>query len=187
MVAAENPRLAAAWRNVRRRFPDLSPGHLSHPAAALAVEAGRGSHQVLDVARAELGLDGIVQQDRHGQPLDLTGAGRGNLRAQRSADAGEHGDASGEDRARLDVRRRVSLARRGAQQPRRPHLRERHRAARWRLHGHRRVWIDIAAEWGRRDYWPFVERVRCPMLAIEAEHSAMPPGLAVMTNGISQP
>ena len=40
LVAAENPRLAAAWRNVRRRFPDLSPGHLSHPAAALAVEAG---------------------------------------------------------------------------------------------------------------------------------------------------
>jgi pimeloyl-ACP methyl ester carboxylesterase len=35
---------------------------------------------------------------------------------------------------------------------------------------------EIANEWGRRDYWPFVERVRCPMLAIEAEHSAMPPG-----------
>jgi pimeloyl-ACP methyl ester carboxylesterase len=35
---------------------------------------------------------------------------------------------------------------------------------------------DIAGEWGRRDYWPMVERVRCPLLAIEAEHSAMPPG-----------
>jgi pimeloyl-ACP methyl ester carboxylesterase len=35
---------------------------------------------------------------------------------------------------------------------------------------------EIANEWGRRDYWPFVEKVRCPMLAIEAEHSAMPPG-----------
>jgi len=35
---------------------------------------------------------------------------------------------------------------------------------------------DIAAEWGRRDYWPMVERVRCPLLAIEAEHTAMPPG-----------
>jgi pimeloyl-ACP methyl ester carboxylesterase len=35
---------------------------------------------------------------------------------------------------------------------------------------------DIAAEWGRRDYWPMVEKVRCPLLAIEAEHSAMPPG-----------
>ena len=34
----------------------------------------------------------------------------------------------------------------------------------------------IAAEWGERDYWPLVERVRCPVLAIEPEHSAMPPG-----------
>lgn len=34
----------------------------------------------------------------------------------------------------------------------------------------------IANEWGERDYWPFVEEVRCPMLAIEAEHTAMPPG-----------
>lgn len=34
----------------------------------------------------------------------------------------------------------------------------------------------IAAEWGERDYWPFVERVGCPLLAIEAGHSAMPPG-----------
>lgn len=35
---------------------------------------------------------------------------------------------------------------------------------------------DIAAEWGERDFWPLVERVRCPLLAIEPEHSAMPPG-----------
>ena len=35
---------------------------------------------------------------------------------------------------------------------------------------------DIAAEWGRRDYWAQVDRVRCPLLAIEAGHSAMPPG-----------
>lgn len=40
LIAAENPRLAAAWRNPRRRFVDLSPGHLNYPAAALAVEAG---------------------------------------------------------------------------------------------------------------------------------------------------
>ncbi|SDD83696.1 Pimeloyl-ACP methyl ester carboxylesterase [Actinokineospora iranica] len=36
--------------------------------------------------------------------------------------------------------------------------------------------LEIAAEWGRRDYWEFVERVRCPVLAIEAEHTVMPPG-----------
>ncbi|MQA11367.1 MAG: alpha/beta fold hydrolase [Pseudonocardiaceae bacterium] len=35
---------------------------------------------------------------------------------------------------------------------------------------------EIAAEWGRRDYWSFVDKVRCPLLVIEPEHSAMPPG-----------
>lgn len=40
LIAAENPRLDASWRNARRRFPDLSPSHLTYPAASLAVEAG---------------------------------------------------------------------------------------------------------------------------------------------------
>ncbi len=35
---------------------------------------------------------------------------------------------------------------------------------------------EIAGEWGERDFWPFVERVACPLLAIEAEHTAMPEG-----------
>jgi pimeloyl-ACP methyl ester carboxylesterase len=35
---------------------------------------------------------------------------------------------------------------------------------------------EIAAEWGRRDYWSFVDNVKCPLLAIEGEHTAMPPG-----------
>lgn len=39
-LAAENPRLAASWRDSKRQFPDVTPGHLSYPAAALAVEAG---------------------------------------------------------------------------------------------------------------------------------------------------
>ena len=34
----------------------------------------------------------------------------------------------------------------------------------------------MAGEWGEREYWSLVEQVRCPLLAIEAEHSAMPPG-----------
>jgi len=34
----------------------------------------------------------------------------------------------------------------------------------------------IAAEWGEREYWSYVEKVRCPMLVLEAEHSAMPSG-----------
>lgn len=40
LIAAEKPRVGARWRNARRRFPDLPPGHLSHPAASVAVEAG---------------------------------------------------------------------------------------------------------------------------------------------------
>jgi tetratricopeptide (TPR) repeat protein len=40
VIAAENPRLGASWRNARRRFPDLSPAHLTYPAASLAVESG---------------------------------------------------------------------------------------------------------------------------------------------------
>ncbi len=40
LIAVERPRVAAGWRNPRRRFPDLPPGHLGFPAAALAVEAG---------------------------------------------------------------------------------------------------------------------------------------------------
>jgi len=35
---------------------------------------------------------------------------------------------------------------------------------------------EIAAEWGRREYWSSVAAVRCPMLVIEAEHTLMPPG-----------
>ncbi|MGW5050532.1 alpha/beta fold hydrolase [Actinokineospora sp. NPDC004072] len=34
----------------------------------------------------------------------------------------------------------------------------------------------VAAEWGRREYWSWVDAVRCPLLVIEAEHSAMPAG-----------
>jgi hypothetical protein len=40
LIAAEKPKLAVSWRNARRKFPDISPGHLNHPAASLVVEAG---------------------------------------------------------------------------------------------------------------------------------------------------
>jgi tetratricopeptide (TPR) repeat protein len=40
LIAADNPKLGTAWRNARRRFPDVPPGHLSLPAISLAVEAG---------------------------------------------------------------------------------------------------------------------------------------------------
>jgi tetratricopeptide (TPR) repeat protein len=40
LLAAGNPKLAAAIRNPRGRFPDVPPGHLSYQAAAVAVESG---------------------------------------------------------------------------------------------------------------------------------------------------
>lgn len=46
----------------------------------------------------------------------------------------------------------------------------------WRLHGHPRIWIEIAAEWGTRDYWSQWTAVRAPALLIEAGDSVTPPG-----------
>jgi pimeloyl-ACP methyl ester carboxylesterase len=46
----------------------------------------------------------------------------------------------------------------------------------WRLHGHVERWIQIAAEWGTRDYWGQWRAVRVPVLLIEAGVSVTPPG-----------
>lgn len=35
---------------------------------------------------------------------------------------------------------------------------------------------EIAAEWGRREYWGLVEAVKCPLLVVEAGVTLMPPG-----------
>ena len=40
LVAQRNPQLAAPWRTSKRKFPDVGPGHLNYPTAALAVDAG---------------------------------------------------------------------------------------------------------------------------------------------------
>jgi tetratricopeptide (TPR) repeat protein len=40
LIAAEKPRVAAKWSDARPRFPDVSPSHLSYPAAARAVASG---------------------------------------------------------------------------------------------------------------------------------------------------
>ena len=37
-------------------------------------------------------------------------------------------------------------------------------------------WIEIAAEWGTRDYWQQWRSVRAPALLIEAGDSVAPPG-----------
>lgn len=46
----------------------------------------------------------------------------------------------------------------------------------WRLHGHPGIWIEIAAEWGTRDYWHQWGQVRVPALLLEAGNSVTPPG-----------
>ncbi|MGB3486076.1 MAG: alpha/beta hydrolase [Mycobacterium sp.] len=46
----------------------------------------------------------------------------------------------------------------------------------WRLHGRVDQWLQIASEWGRRDYWAQWCAVRAPVLLIEAENSVAPPG-----------
>ncbi|HEX7322359.1 MAG TPA: alpha/beta hydrolase [Mycobacterium sp.] len=46
----------------------------------------------------------------------------------------------------------------------------------WRLHGDPSRWIEIAAEWGTRDYWAQWRAVRSPALLIEAGNSVTPVG-----------
>jgi pimeloyl-ACP methyl ester carboxylesterase len=46
----------------------------------------------------------------------------------------------------------------------------------WRLHGRPASWIDIAAEWGLRDFWEQWRAVTAPVLLIEAGDSVIPPG-----------
>ena len=52
----------------------------------------------------------------------------------------------------------------------------------WRLHGHTRIWIDIAAEWGTRDYWAQWQDARVPTLLIEAGNSVTPQGQMLQMN-----
>jgi pimeloyl-ACP methyl ester carboxylesterase len=46
----------------------------------------------------------------------------------------------------------------------------------WRLHGDPERWVQIAAEWGTRDYWSQWQSVRAPALLIEAGNGVTPPG-----------
>jgi tetratricopeptide (TPR) repeat protein len=55
-IATERPRQAAAWKDPHVRFSDLPPGHLSYPAAAVAVQAG----VMKTVERDEFQLSGAV-------------------------------------------------------------------------------------------------------------------------------
>ncbi|MEI6253445.1 MAG: alpha/beta hydrolase [Mycobacteriaceae bacterium] len=46
----------------------------------------------------------------------------------------------------------------------------------WRLHGKPAKWIDIAAEWGTRNFWQQWRSVLAPVLLIEAGDTVTPPG-----------
>jgi len=46
----------------------------------------------------------------------------------------------------------------------------------WRLHGEAGKWVQIAAEWGTRDYWAQWRAVRAPALLIEAGGGVTPAG-----------
>ncbi|MEZ0340744.1 alpha/beta fold hydrolase [Mycobacterium sp. pV006] len=45
----------------------------------------------------------------------------------------------------------------------------------WRLHGEPDRWIEIAAQWGERDYWTQWQAVRAPALLLEAANTVAPP------------
>lgn len=67
VIAAENPALAAPWREARPRFTDLPPGHLAYPAAALAVTAGvitPGEQNAFELSRPVSGAEAIAAVDR---------------------------------------------------------------------------------------------------------------------------
>lgn len=46
----------------------------------------------------------------------------------------------------------------------------------WRLHGDTHKWIEIAAQWGERDYWAQWQAVGVPVLLLEAGDSVAPAG-----------
>ncbi len=66
LIAKRQPQLAAAWRNPRRTFPDVPPGHLSYPAAALSVEAGvmtPGPDGSFQLTRPVVGAEAVTAVD----------------------------------------------------------------------------------------------------------------------------
>lgn len=56
----------------------------------------------------------------------------------------------------------------------------------WRLHGHIERWVEIAAQWGTRDYWEQWRAVAAPTLLIEAGNSVAPPGQMVRMQEVGQ-
>ena len=83
LIAKRQPQLAAPGATPRRKFPDVPPGHLSYPAAALAVEAGvmtaaaDGSFQLtrpVTGTEAVAAVDKLARTRRPPGPMNLTTA-----------------------------------------------------------------------------------------------------------------
>jgi hypothetical protein len=67
LIAAENPRVAAGWRNAKPRFPDVSPGHLNYPDAAVAIGSGvmkPGENGAFELTRLVSGTEAVAAIDR---------------------------------------------------------------------------------------------------------------------------
>jgi tetratricopeptide (TPR) repeat protein len=67
LIAAEKPRIAARWSDARPRFPDVSPSHLSYPAAARAVASGvmtTGDGGAFQLTRPVTGLETLTTVSR---------------------------------------------------------------------------------------------------------------------------
>lgn len=63
LIAAENPRIAAPWRNAKPRFPDLSQGHLNYADAAVAVGSGvlqPGENGAFELTRPVSGAEAVA-------------------------------------------------------------------------------------------------------------------------------
>jgi len=67
IIARRRPALAEAWRNPSYKFTDLVPGHLSYPAAALAVTAGVMpvlENRTFQLTRVVTGAEAVAAIDR---------------------------------------------------------------------------------------------------------------------------
>jgi hypothetical protein len=75
IIARDNPSAAETWRSASYKFTDLVPGHLSYPAAALAVRAGVMpvlEDQTFQLTRVVTGAEAVAAVDRLRQLAGIT-------------------------------------------------------------------------------------------------------------------
>jgi len=75
VIARSHPSLADAWRSPAYKFTDLVPGHLSYPAAALAVTAGVMpvlENRTFQLTRVVTGAEAVAAIDRLQQLAGIT-------------------------------------------------------------------------------------------------------------------